>query len=200
MAATLAVGAVLGGTSAASAETTDLPDSFTTFVDSLGTSADTAAALEDRFESLPEDEQAAVLGAVESEPWSLIEFTPADHTVTPVGPASKASLLTAYVVSDSQTASFLGIPLGNFTSEYKYEATTTHVTRALSCTGWFTGFGSTSVTNPFDYITSTGRGTCEVFYNMSFVFQGSPMTYVKLHNITTNLNDPTTAVITLKTV
>lgn len=203
-----AAAALLGLLGAATpAQADELPkDSFADFTESLGVSTATALALEAKFDSLGAVDQHALLSSLATEPDSVFDLRAESEAITavPATPAVKGDALTAtttrgYMAKDSQTAYMLGIPVQTFTNEFKYEATSTSVTRVLSCDGWHSGVGVSDSVNRSSYISS-GRGTCSVIHHMSFVVKGSPITFNKQHLITTNGGKPSAYVATVRTV
>lgn len=186
----------------------DLDDStFTAFTDALEVPSDVAESLRTEYEALTDAERSEFLSAVNDDPASVFDFSETTRTVVAL-PDLRAdqslrgapAAVKGYLARDSQTATVLGMPVANLTNEFKYQATSTKVTKILSCSGWYSGFGVSGSTSKSSYITGTGRGTCEVMHHMSVAVKGSPIAFNKQHRITTKLNKPTAYVATIRTV
>ncbi len=193
----------LSGAGAANAEETPRNDAaFIEVVEALGLTFDVQAEIEARFDALPNTEQDAILAQAETDPASLVQFSEPVRSVTVAdgGGVSARAAVKSYLAKDVVNGTFLGVTVGSFTNEFKYNANTSNVTSILSCKGWFSGFGLSGSTNASQYISNTGRGTCDVVHNLSFVIKGSPVTFNKQHTITTNSGSPVGYKATLKTV
>lgn len=179
------------------------------FIEALGVSPDVSQQLEEKYFSLPPTEQAAVAVQIAEDPASSLVFQDNARSVTALriaeassprsGTSSvRAAAPTSYKAADTVTGYFLGIAVGSFTTEFKYNLSAAKVTSVLECKGRFTGLGLAGDASPSSYISSGGRGTCEVTFKMSLVIKGGPVQFNKLHNITTNSGSPKAYTATLK--
>lgn len=192
----LALSAFAGGT--ANAATISSNDEVVSdFVDGLGLSPTVSQQVEAKFSSLSATDQAAIAAQITKDPGSLLVFGDSVRTVTAQPVASgttarvaAAAAVTSYKATDTVTGYFLGIPVGSFTTDFKYNASSTKVTSILECKGRFSGFGLTGDSSSSSYISSTGRGTCEITFKMNIVIKDGPFQFNKLHNITTNSGNP----------
>lgn len=92
----------------------------------------------------------------------------------------------------------LGIPVASFTLRYRYEASGTRVMKKLDCSGWFSGWGVSDSVKITSYVMGSGRGFCEAQHSISLVMKGFPISFTKLHSITTNSGVPSKYVATLR--
>lgn len=174
----------------AAASASDNVVTFSDFISDFGISPGTASALEAKFAELPDDVQDAYL----ADPNSLFTFGPvvvatSTPSTTPRFSTMAAAVRTRQVV-DKQAVRVFGVEVGNFTSSYTFEATAGAVKRNLECVGSFSGFGLAGSTSSSDYV-SNGRGTCSARHTMSYAFKGAPLSFTKLHTVSTVAGDPT---------
>lgn len=202
----LTIPAILLTGESAFAATDTADGEFTDFAASLEVDASVERELENAWDDLTEGQQLEFLETLRSDPASVFEISETVETVEelaepadPVSGFQSRAAVKGYLAKDSQTASVIGIPVHTLTNEFKYEADAKKVTRILSCNGWHTGAGVSSSVSKSQYITS-GRGTCNITHRMSFLVKGSPVTFNKQHNITTNSGKPTAYVATIRTV
>jgi hypothetical protein len=177
---------------------------FTEFIKTLGVSADTAASLQTEFDGLAGADQDEFVAAFKDDPASVIEYSESIEAVSAPavqedGRGARAATKT-YLAANTQSASILGVAIATFTVELRYEASTTAVTRILSCNGWYSGLGVSSTVSVSKYISSSGRGTCDVLHRASVAFKGSPISFNKKHAIVTNNGKPSAFVATLSNV
>lgn len=202
--ALVAVASVASAGAASAAETSQEETVFSEYVDALEVSDGVVGQLEAKFDAMSAAQQEALAAQLELDPSSVITFSAPVTTVTSVPAALKTTALstraTSYVAKNSISGYFLGIPVATFTNEFKYNASSTKVTSILSCKGWYSGFGLSGSTSPSSYISSTGRGTCDVVHHLSLVFKGSPVSFNKQHIITTNSGNPKSYKATIRTV
>ncbi len=138
------------------------------------------------------------------DPFSLLEFTSTSEAVTAESPTttarSAAARASVLEINNTQNAQFLGVTLATLNLNYRYEANSSKVTRNLSCNGSFAGFGLTGSSSPSSYVSSNGRGTCQVRTSINAVFKGSPIQFTKLHSFTTAAGNPRTGTATISNV
>lgn len=198
-------------------------------IDDLAAALEVSPSIEEAFEqeflALDAEAQDSFIAALQEDPLSVIEFGDAVTEPIPVsalapGTASQSQrgeILTALYVSandplGSQTVAvkayglrnvqlvqMLGVTFGSFTLEFKYEANTTAVTRNLHCDGWWSGYGLSGSTKESQYV-SGGRGTCSARHSMSVFFKGFPLTFNKLHTVSTIAGKPKSVTGYIKTV
>jgi hypothetical protein len=188
----LAVGVITAGllliglpAQATPAEVGTTEAEFSEFVALLAVSPELAVALQEKFDALPMDAQKAFL----ADPESLFTIGESDSSTAVVSELSVSAVLTTWRVTNNQPVQVLGLTVGNFHLTYTYDATATAVTRNLECFGSWSGFGLSGSSSPSSYI-SGGRGTCNVRHQMTYLFQGSPFQFTKLHTVTTVAGDP----------
>lgn len=189
---------VISPASSASAETTDgAASTFEAFVDGLGLETSAQNELKDRFEALTPKEQVDLL----RRPEALLTFgkPTIEGDATSTQTMMAAAAVTTRGVTNKQPVQVLGLTVGTFTSRYTFQATSRNVTRNLECTGWWSGFGLAGTSSASNYISS-GRGTCNVRHQMSYLLKGSPIQFNKLQSIVTVAGDPRRAIATIRTV
>lgn len=184
---------LLGVAAPASASTQDPGASdIGDFAEALHVPQGAESAIESAFGALTAEEQDDVLNALATDPASLIEYGEATTTTAPGSDARSVSARaagTAVVATNTVTAYLLGIPIGNFNIQFKYYVTSTTVTGIIDCQGWFNGIGVTDSVRESSYVIS-GRGTCNARHTMNFIFKGSPISWNKLHTVTTKSGSP----------
>lgn len=203
---TMVVGGVLAGGGPALATdggSASAEKDFKEFAISLGVTSEQQVILQQRFEGLTLEEQLAFV----EDPSSLIEFTSGTQTTSSPSEAMAATSSKqlaarsrALEINDTQRAQLLGITVASFNLNYRYEANASRVTRNLSCNGSFSGIGLTGSVSPSNYVTSNGRGTCQVRTSVNAVFKGSPIQFTKLHSFTTAQGNPRTGKATISNV
>lgn len=156
------------------------------FADALQMPRETELAVESAFAALTPEEQGSVLETLAADPAALIEY---GEATTSTAPSSVAAKSTAVVATNKVTAYLLGIAIGDFNIQFKYYVTPTSVTGIIDCQGWFNGIGVSDTIHESSYVIS-GRGTCNARHNMSFIFKGSPISWNKLHTVTTKSGAP----------
>jgi hypothetical protein len=189
---TLAVGVITAAlllvglpAQAATTEVDSTEAEFSEFVELLAVSAELDVALQEKFDVLPLEAQKAFLAA----PESVFTIGESDTSTAVVSKPSASAVMTTWRVTNNQPVQVLGLTVGNFHLTYTYDATATAVTRNLECFGSWSGFGLSGSSSPSSYI-SGGRGTCNVRHQMTYLFQGSPFQFTKLHTVTTVAGDP----------
>ncbi|KJL21788.1 hypothetical protein [Microbacterium foliorum] len=186
---------LLGGSSGAMAATnTSVDEDFSEFAASLGVTPEVEGELQTGFDKLSLTDQESFLSRTESDPKSVVRFESSvrvrELEATPQVQARAAAAVKTYQAKDTVTASILNVNVGSFTTDFKYEANTTKVTRVLTCKGAWAGFGLTGSSSASNYITSGGLGACEVIFNMNVVIKGSPISFAKQHVIKTHSGNP----------
>jgi hypothetical protein len=171
---------------------------FSEFADSLHTSPGRERALEAAFADLGPEAQGAFLDQLSEDPAEVFQVEEVSTSATPVamtktaGPrivAASARGTRALKAAHTADVRVLGIVVGRFGIDYRYEATSTDVIRTLACSGWWDGFGLTGSAKETSYV-ARGRGTCSVRHSMSVVIKGSPISFTKLHTLTTASRNP----------